>query len=125
MAIERRRSRSSSPPKLKTRATSRRDALRVQSNFRRRETFMIVALQDFFVRLVVIRETIILRIPAQFLAWETRCFHGQQRRLGDAHADLERRPQMLFVAVTIIDPILPVIVASDFRKRLVFDNFSF
>src|ERR1051325_8533237 len=43
---------------------------RIESDFRRSKPFAIIALQDFLICLVVIREAIILRVPAQFLARE-------------------------------------------------------
>ena len=48
------------------------------AHLRRREAFAIRAREDFRVRLVVIREAEIRRVPAQFLAGETRRLHREQ-----------------------------------------------
>src|SRR5688572_25119320 len=97
----------------------------MQPDLGRFESSAVFSLQNFVIRLVVIGEFEIRAIPTQFLAWITRRLHRQQSRLGDAPADLERRPQMLLLTMAIIDPILPMIMARDLRQRLVVDRFAF
>src|SRR5688500_4002871 len=99
--------------------------LRMQSDLGRLKPCAVIPLQDCLVRLVVIGETEFRAVPPQFLAGITRRFHGQQRRFRNPPADLERSPQMLLLAVAIIDPILPMIVPRDFRQRLIIDRFAF
>src|SRR5690606_38811628 len=60
--------------------------------FWRRKASPVIARNDFLVRLVVIGEAEVLRVPAQFPARITGCFHRQQGRFGDPHPNVEWRP---------------------------------
>src|SRR5881394_497538 len=90
------------------------------SNSRRRKSFAVLARENFLVRLLVIAETEVRGVPAQFLSGKTRRFDREQSRFGDAPANLEWCPERLFGTEAVIRPILPMIALADFRHRFVF-----
>src|SRR6185436_12962198 len=89
------------------------------------ETVAISARKNFLVRLLVVGEAIIRGVPSQFLAWESRRLDGEQCRFRDARTDFEWSPQRLFVAQTIIRPILPMIAGRDLGHWLILDLLAF
>src|SRR5262249_31652143 len=86
---------------------------------RRGEAIAILAREDLLVRLVVVGEPEVGRVPAQFLPGEASGLDGEESRVGDAPANRQRRPQGFLGPKTIIRPILPMVARGDFRERLV------